>query len=66
MPSIFCWVIVQFYAISVLRTRGFRAAAMIITSEKNGKTMTQKTIDGIKAYLKNVEGWQQPYYILPQ
>ena len=35
-----------------------------IREKKNSKTMTPKNIDGIKAYLKNVEGWQQPYCIL--
>ena len=32
-----------------------------IREKKNSKTRTQKKIGGIKAYLKNVEGWQQPY-----
>ena len=37
-----------------------------IREKKNSKTMTQKKIDGIKVYLKNVEGWQQPDCILLQ
>ena len=39
-----------------------------IREKKNSKTMTQKKIDGIKAYLRSVhgivDGWQQPYCIL--
>ena len=73
MPSVFFWVIVQlqFYAISVLHAQGGFWAAFpryrYFREEKNSKTMTQKKIDGIKAYLKNVEcGLQQPYCILLQ
>ena len=35
-----------------------------IREKKNSKTMTQKKLNGIKAYLKRVEGWPQPYCIL--
>ena len=33
-----------------------------ITPKKNSKTLTQNRIDAIKAYLKNVTGWQQQVF----
>ena len=33
-----------------------------MTQKKSSKTMTQKRMDAIKAYLKNVTGWQQQVF----
>ena len=33
-----------------------------IREEKNSETMMQKKIESIKAYLRNVEGWQQQVF----
>ena len=33
-----------------------------MTQKKSSKTMTQKRIDAIKGYLKNVTGWQQQVF----